>query len=68
MLPDSSIANPEYQSALRWLYGLSPNVRTAAQIVADHPRKLARTRALLDRLGQPDGRFASVLVDRKSVV
>ena len=52
MLPDSSIADPEYQGALRWLYGLSPNVRTAAEIVADHPRKLARTRALLDRLGQ----------------
>lgn len=62
MLPDSSIANPEYQSALRWLYGLSPNVRTAAEIVADHPRKLARTRALLDRLGQPDSQFLSVLV------
>jgi dihydrofolate synthase / folylpolyglutamate synthase len=62
MLPDSSIASPEYQSALRWLYGLSPNVRTAAQIVADHPRKLGRTRALLDRLGRPDDQFLSVLV------
>jgi dihydrofolate synthase/folylpolyglutamate synthase len=62
MLPDSSIVDPEYQSALRWLYGLSPNVRTAAEIVADHPRKLARTRALLDRLGGPDRQLTSVLV------
>lgn len=62
MLPDSSIANPEYQGALRWLYALSPNVRTAVEIVADHPRKLARTRALLDRIGRPDASFASVLV------
>jgi dihydrofolate synthase/folylpolyglutamate synthase len=62
MLPDSSILDPAYQSALRWLYGLSPNVRTAAEIVADHPRKLARTRALLDRLGQPDQAMVSVLV------
>jgi dihydrofolate synthase/folylpolyglutamate synthase len=62
MLPDSSIANPEYQAALHWLYGLSPNVRTAAEIVADHPRKLARTRALLDRLGAPDRAYLTVLV------
>jgi dihydrofolate synthase/folylpolyglutamate synthase len=62
MLPDSAIANPAYQRALGWLYGLSPNVRTAAQIVADHPRKLARMRALLERVGRPDRRLASVLV------
>ena len=62
MLPDSSIADPTYHDALRWLYGLSPNVRTAAQIVADHPRKLARTRALLERLGRPDRQLDSVLV------
>ena len=35
MQPDSSIADPEYQGALRWLYGLSPNVRTASEIVAN---------------------------------
>jgi dihydrofolate synthase/folylpolyglutamate synthase len=62
MLADSSILDPEYQAALHWLYGLSPNVRTAAQIVADHPRKLPRTRALLDRLGKPDLELISVLV------
>lgn len=62
MLPDSSIPDPHYHRALRWLYGLSPNVRTAAEIVADHPRKLARTRALLDRLGGPDRQLASVLI------
>src|SRR3954447_4021240 len=62
MLPDSSIADPGYQDALRWLYGLSPNVRTAAEIVADHPRKLARTRALLECLGRPDRQIVSVLV------
>ena len=62
MLPDSSIADPAYHAALRWLYGLSPNIRTASQIVADHPRKLARTRALLERVGRPDRQFQSVLV------
>src|SRR5687768_4222181 len=62
MLPDSSIADPAYHEALRWLYGLSPNVRTAAQIVADHPRKLARMGALLERLGRPDRELRSVLV------
>jgi dihydrofolate synthase/folylpolyglutamate synthase len=62
MLPDSSIADPAYHDALRWLYALSPNVRTAAQIVADHPRKLARTRALLERVGRPDRQLGSVLV------
>jgi dihydrofolate synthase / folylpolyglutamate synthase len=62
MLPDSSIADPAYHDALRWLYGLSPNIRTAAQIVADHPRKLARMRALLERVGRPDRELASVLV------
>lgn len=62
MLPDSSIADPAYHDALRWLYGLSPNVRTAAQIVANRPRKLDRMRALLARVGRPDRRFGSVLV------
>jgi dihydrofolate synthase/folylpolyglutamate synthase len=62
MPPDASIADPSYQEALRWLYGLSPNIRTAAQIVADHPRKLARMAALLERVGRPDRQFESVLV------
>jgi dihydrofolate synthase/folylpolyglutamate synthase len=62
MLPDSAIADPAYHDALRWLYGLSPNVRTAAQIVANRPRKLDRMRALLCRLGRPDRGLASVLV------
>jgi dihydrofolate synthase/folylpolyglutamate synthase len=62
MLPDSAITDSAYQDALRWLYHLSPNLRTAAQIVADHPRKLGRMRALLDELGNPDARCASVLV------
>ncbi|MCC7372082.1 MAG: bifunctional folylpolyglutamate synthase/dihydrofolate synthase [Chloroflexi bacterium] len=62
MRADSAIPDPAYQDALHWLYGLSPNIRTAAQIVADHPRKLARTRALLDLLGGPDRQLASVLV------
>jgi len=62
MLPDSSIPDPAYHDALRWLYGLSPNVRTAAQIVANRPRKLDRMRALLDRVDRPDRALASVLV------
>jgi dihydrofolate synthase/folylpolyglutamate synthase len=62
MLPDSSIPDPAYHEALRWLYSLSPNVRTAVQIVADHPRKLARMRALLERVGRPDRKLGSVLV------
>ena len=62
MRADSAITDPGYQDALGWLYGLSPNIRTAAQIVADHPRKLARMRALLDELGSPDRQFAAVLV------
>lgn len=61
MRADSAITDPGYQDALGWLYGLSPNIRTAAQIVADHPRKLARMRALLDLLGRPDRQIASVL-------
>ena len=62
MHTDSAITVPGYQDALGWLYGLSPNIRTAAQIVADHPRKLARMRALLDTLGEPDRQLASVLI------
>src|SRR5688572_13392405 len=62
MLPDAAIADPAYHDALGWLYGLSPNIRTAAQIVADHPRKLARMRALLERLGRPEQLVSSVLV------
>src|SRR5438067_8903986 len=62
MRPDTAVPDPAYQDALRWLYALSPNVRTAAEIRADHPRKLARMRALLDRLGNPERSFASVLV------
>jgi len=62
MLPDAAIPDRAYQDALRWLYGLSPNIRTAAQIVADHPRKLGRMRALLAEIGNPEARFASVLV------
>lgn len=62
MLPDTAIVDPAYHEALRWLYGLSPNIRTAAQIVADHPRKLARMRALLERVGRPDRELVSVLV------
>src|SRR6187397_18047 len=59
---DTAIADPAYQDALRWLYGLSPNVRTAAEIRADHPRKLARMRALLECLDHPEGAFRRVLV------
>jgi dihydrofolate synthase/folylpolyglutamate synthase len=62
MRPDTAIADPAYQDALRWLYALSPNVRTAADIRADHPRKLARMGALLDRLGNPERGYRSVLV------
>lgn len=62
MLPDTAIADPAYHDALRWLYGLSPNVRTAAQIVANRPHKLARMQALLERVGRPDRRLASILV------
>ena len=62
MLPDASIADPAYHDALRWLYGLSPNIRTAAQIVANRPHKLARMRALLERVGRPDRELRSVLV------
>lgn len=62
MLPDAAIADRAYQDALRWLYGLSPNVRTAAEIVADHPRKLARMRALLAAVGDPQQAFSGVLV------
>ena len=62
MLPDTAIADPAYHEALRWLYGLSPNTRTAAQLAGNRPRKLDRMRALLDRLGRPDRRFRSVLV------
>jgi dihydrofolate synthase/folylpolyglutamate synthase len=62
MQPDTAIFDPAYHEALRWLYGLSPNVRTAAEVRADHPRKLARMRALLDRLDNPERAFGSVLV------
>lgn len=62
MQPDSAINHPAYHEALRWLYALSANPRSAAEIVADHPRKLDRMRALLDRLGNPERAFASVLV------
>jgi dihydrofolate synthase/folylpolyglutamate synthase len=62
MAPDASIDDPAYHESLRWLYGLSPNSRTAAQIVADHPRKLTRMAALLERIGRPDRRLQSVLV------
>ena len=62
MLPDSAITNSAYHDALRWLYGLSPNTRTAAQLVANRPRKLDRMRALLDRVGRPDRELSSVLV------
>jgi dihydrofolate synthase/folylpolyglutamate synthase len=62
MLPDSSIDDPAYHEALRWLYGLSPNTRTAAQLVANRPHKLERMRALLECLGRPDRQFGSVLV------
>ncbi|HZO29075.1 MAG TPA: bifunctional folylpolyglutamate synthase/dihydrofolate synthase, partial [Chloroflexota bacterium] len=62
MLPDTAIADPAYHEALRWLYGLSPNTRTAAQLAGNRPRKLDRMRALLNRLGRPDRRFRSVLV------
>src|SRR3954453_18048296 len=62
MVPDAAIADPAYQDALRWIYGLSPNVRTAADVRADHPRKLPRMRALLDRLDNPERAFGSVLV------
>jgi dihydrofolate synthase / folylpolyglutamate synthase len=62
MLPDTAIADPDYHDALRWLYGLSPNVRTAAQIVANRPHKLARMQALLDRLGGPERSLRSVLI------
>ncbi|MDP8921559.1 MAG: Mur ligase family protein, partial [Chloroflexota bacterium] len=62
MRPDRLVQHPAYQEALAWLYGLSPNVRTPAEVVADHPRKLPRMRALLDRLGNPERGFDAVLV------
>ena len=61
-VPDRLIRDPAYQEALTWLYGLSPNVRTPAEVVADHPRKLPRMRALLDRVGNPQRAFGAVLV------
>ena len=62
MRPDATIADPAYQEALHWLYALSPNVRTAADIRVDQPRKLARMQALLDRLGNPERAYRSVLI------
>ncbi|MGE3268537.1 MAG: folylpolyglutamate synthase/dihydrofolate synthase family protein [Chloroflexota bacterium] len=62
MQADSAIHHAGYHEALDWLYSLSPNIRTAAEIVADHPRKLARTRALLQEIGNPDLLMSSVLV------
>src|SRR5690242_16907182 len=62
MQPDTAIADLAYQDALRWLYALSPNMRSAADIRADHPRKLARMQALLDRLDNPEHAFRSVLI------
>ena len=61
-LPDRAIRDPTYQEALAWLYAFSPTARSAAEIVADRPRKLARTRELLARLDHPERAFASVLV------
>ncbi|MCC6176022.1 MAG: bifunctional folylpolyglutamate synthase/dihydrofolate synthase [Chloroflexi bacterium] len=62
MRPDAAISIPAYQDTLRWLYGFSPNVRTAADIVADHERKLPRMRALLAALGHPERTFQSVSI------
>src|SRR5687767_1420076 len=62
--PDRRIdeESDEYRRALAYIYSFSPRVRSGAEIRADRPRKLPRMRGLLDRLGNPERRFASVLV------
>ena len=60
--PDALIRDEDYRRALDWVYGRSATSRTAKQIRADHPRKLARMRTLLDRWGAPQQAFPTVLV------
>ena len=60
--PDALVRDEVYGRALDWLYGRSATPRTASEIRADHPRKLARMRALLDLWGTPQNAFPAVLV------
>jgi dihydrofolate synthase / folylpolyglutamate synthase len=60
--PDALVPDEDYRRGLDWLYGRSAVQRTAAAIRADHSRKLARMRALLDRWGAPQHAFPAVLV------
>ncbi|MFN8525715.1 MAG: folylpolyglutamate synthase/dihydrofolate synthase family protein [Chloroflexota bacterium] len=60
--PDALVEHPEYRRQLDWLYSLSPEVRPAVEIVADKPRKVPRTQALLRALGDPQAAFTSLLV------
>lgn len=60
--PDRAVRDDRYRQALAYLYGFSQHPRSSAEIRADHPRKLSRMHEILARLGNPERRFASVLV------
>jgi dihydrofolate synthase/folylpolyglutamate synthase len=51
-----------YRRELEWLFSLSPGGRALAEQLADKPRKVPRTRALLERLGSPHLGMRSVLI------
>src|SRR5437867_45059 len=60
--PDDAVPDPAYRRALERIYGFSAVPRSAAEQRADRPRKLPRVRALLERLGNPQAGYPSVLV------
>jgi dihydrofolate synthase / folylpolyglutamate synthase len=60
--PDAALEDQAYAEALRRIWGFSEASRSAAELERGRTEKLRRVRSLLSLVGNPQARFASVLV------
>src|SRR5689334_18104743 len=61
-LPDALVPSAAYQTALQRIHGYSVSPGSSLAQRQDRPRKVARTRRLLELLGNPQQSFPTVLV------
>lgn len=62
LAPDLAEPDPNYRAVLDWIWSFSARVRGASEMAAQRAAKLARMRALLRSVGDPQRAYPSVLV------
>ncbi len=60
--PDAEEADPAYRRALAWIWSFSDGSRPTDEVQAHRALRMPRMRALLERLGDPQRAFPSVMV------